>query len=162
ARDAVGRVIEIDRPNGTITKYAYGTLDRPIAIQHFQGETLVEAYDYTYDAHGRLTGETTPAGSFQYGYDALNHLATIKRLLGRGDALGERRCLPMPARPDGHDDCAVTYGPGGADPIGYSFGPETFAATHAASGSRYAWSASRGSVTTVTDASGAVVGTRAY
>jgi RHS repeat-associated protein len=261
--DDAGRLTKITFPNGTSTTHTYGSAsDRPSAIRHYQGATLAAEYLYTHDTNGRLTAETNPQGSFQYGYDALNRLTKIEklsggvvvetitsaydavgnvasrtdasgtttftydaddrllsanaptgntvysytgrgalsqvsgpsgtttyayddldrltqvtlpngdqvqylydvsgRLLGRVDAQGTRRCLPLPSRPDGWNDCALTYGPGGVDAEAYTFGPQGPAGQHTSAGSSYLWSAASGSVVGVVDPAGAVVGSRAY
>ncbi|MBK8259177.1 MAG: DNRLRE domain-containing protein [Polyangiaceae bacterium] len=262
AYDNVGRVTLISYANGTQIVYQYGLLHRPLSVEHKSGGVTVEAYTYAYDTHGRLTSETNPEGSFDYTYDALNHLTGITktlpnaqvetvtrtfdavgnkvsetsaagtttytydvndrlvstsgpngtttyqyngrgaltsvaaptgttvygyddldrltsvtlpggqviaykydvtgRLLARNDGTGERRCLPMPARLDGFDDCALNYGAGGADPAAYSFGPAGLAGVHHGGNTFRPFTTDRGSVTGLTDGSGNSIATRSY
>jgi len=260
--DALGRVTEVSYANGTSIAFTYGLLQRPIQVAHRVGATVVATYTYTYGPQGDLTSETTPEGTFTYGYDALNRLTQITktlpggaletttrtydavgnlltqtdpsgtttytydandrllgsigpggatvltyngrgaltsiagpggtttyayddldrlvsvttpagetveykydvsgRLLAREDAAGERRCLPMPERPDGLDDCALQYGPGGTDAVAYSYGPLGLAGVHTGSGTFRPFLTDRGSITGLTDGAAGVAATRAY
>jgi RHS repeat-associated protein len=149
--DLDDQLLDATGPGGTTT-YTYSGRGALVEIDAPDGSTT-----YDYDDLDRLTKVTMPDGSsVQYFYDVAG------RLLRRVDANGERRCLPLPKRPDGFDDCALTYAPGGADPVANVFGPQGFAGTVSPQGNAYAWSEDRGTITAITDANGDVTGGRGY
>lgn len=157
---------------GGVTTYSYDADDRLLSKVGPEGTAM-----YTYSLRGALSSVSGPIGTTSYDYDDLDRLARVVlpsgsrveyrydvtgRLLARIDASGERRCLPLPARQDGFDDCAVTYAPDGSAPEAYAFGAYGLAAIVSPAGASYIWPEARGTVSAVTDASGAVRSTRAY
>lgn len=81
--DEIGRLIEKEFPNGTVTSYTYNDMGRICQICH-QGEAFSEICNYQYDAVGnkiliekKRNGTETDNGSFGYAYDALNRLTQV-------------------------------------------------------------------------------------
>ncbi|MEZ4315131.1 MAG: RHS repeat-associated core domain-containing protein, partial [Polyangiaceae bacterium] len=168
-------------PNGNLTSksgaagtttYTYSADDELLSVAGPAGTTT-----YTYTARGALSQVTGPSGTTTYAYDGLDHLTQVTlpdgssvnylydaggNLMGRADATSDRRCLPMPQRPDGFDDCALTYEAGGTDVRAYSFGPLGPGGVHQGGDSRFALLGQRGDVVGMTDPTGALEATRAY
>ena len=56
-----------------VIDYSYDDLDRPTNVQQPDGNNI----SYDYDPNGNRTEITTPAGTVQYAYDALNRVDTV-------------------------------------------------------------------------------------
>ncbi len=151
SHDVDDRLVQADGPDGSTT---WSWSDRGALLSSAgPGGTTT----YTWDDLDRLTSVTLPDGAtVDYLYDARG------RLLSRTDGDGERRCLPLPTTPLGWDDCAVTYGPGGADPEGRVFGPRGLASTHGAGTSRFALDALQRTTVGLVDGAGTQVGAAAF
>ncbi|MFP2930866.1 RHS repeat domain-containing protein [Pyxidicoccus sp. 3LG] len=89
AWDALGRLSRIERPNGVVTTHEYGALDRPTRVEHRAGDTVLSVHEYTYDTRGRVVGQRSPEGRFEYTYDALSRLAVERKLDASGTVLDE-------------------------------------------------------------------------
>jgi RHS repeat-associated protein len=95
--DAAGRVLRENHGNNTATTYEYDPAGRLLRIRHLasDGVTANSFFEYTYDALGRRTSETTADGTTTYGYDALGQLTSVSVPGGRiityaYDAVGNR------------------------------------------------------------------------
>jgi YD repeat-containing protein len=169
--DAVGNLVTLVDGTGTTT-YSYDADDRLVSASGPAGTT-----SYTYNGRGALTLVTGPGGTSQYTYDDLDRLTSITnpdgtmvsyqydaqgRRLSRTDDGGTRRCLPLPQRPDGYDDCAVRYSSTGPEqPEALVFGPTGLASVHGAA-SDYVLAANQNDVVGVTDAAGNVIASFGY
>jgi RHS repeat-associated protein len=170
--DAAGNLTSVTTAAGTTT-FTYDADDRLLGETGPSGTTT-----YTYDLRGGLTGIDGPAGTTTLVYDDLDRLISYTppgggtvtygydlegHLLSRTDAMGTRRCLPLPITPKGVDQCALTYSTaGGEDPEAYVFGPAGLQSAHGAAVTTYAWAALKDSVIATTDAAGNVLDTAAY
>jgi len=152
--------------------YTHNVDDELLSVSGPGGNTT-----YSYNGRGALTQVSGPSGITQYAYDPLDRLTQVTlpggqivqylydgagNLLGRIDAAGERRYVPLPRRVDGYDDIALSYDPGGAGAKAYTFGPVGPSGVHEAGGSTFVQLGQRGDVVGLTDAAGAVVATRGY
>jgi RHS repeat-associated protein len=94
--DAVGRLSREDRGNGTSTTYEYDLAGQLLHLVHrAPDDSVIERFDYMYDAIGRVTSMTTLAGTTAYGYDATGQLTLVTLPGGRSityeyDAMGNR------------------------------------------------------------------------
>jgi RHS repeat-associated protein len=100
--DADGRLAEVQNGNGTYTTYSYDADGQVLALINYgprpspnQPGPVLSQFDYTYDALGRPTSETTLQGTITYGYDANSELDSIKLPTGevityQYDAAGNR------------------------------------------------------------------------
>jgi RHS repeat-associated protein len=133
---------------------------------------------YTYNARGALTEVTAPAGTTRYAYDDLDRLSAVTlpdarrvehlvdadgRRTGRREGTSLRRCLRLPATPQGLPDCALTYAMDGAEePEAVVFGPLGPQSLHRTTTPRYLLGAANGTVAGATDAAGALVAAASY
>ncbi len=169
--DATGNLTSKTDSSG-VTTYTYNVDDELLSVSGPGGNTT-----YSYNGRGALTQVSGPGGITQYAYDPLDRLTQVTlpggqivqylydgagNLLGRIDAAGERRYVPLPRRADGYDDIALSYGPGGAGAKAYTFGPVGPSGVHEAGGSTFVQLGQRGDVVGLTGAAGAVVATRGY
>ena len=83
--DDLGNLIRKELPNGIVTSYSYNLLGRIREINH-TGKDFAEQYSYQYDALGNKVsinkkryGFEADSGHFEYGYDALNRLTSVRR-----------------------------------------------------------------------------------
>jgi YD repeat-containing protein len=76
--DSLSRLTARRYYNGTTALYYYDTLDRMTAVYD---PCLGWSY-MSYDALGRMTGNVTPAGSFNYSYDAQGNRTGVKNADG--------------------------------------------------------------------------------
>ena len=78
AYDSAGRLIQETKGNGTFTTYRYDLAGQLTALtNHVSPFTYHSFFNYTYDAKGNRLTMTTAAGVTDYGYDALNQLASV-------------------------------------------------------------------------------------
>jgi RHS repeat-associated protein len=76
--DAVGRLASKDLGNGTSTDYSYDAAGNVTRIVNKAMDGSVQSeYDYTYNDQGLAATETTPTGTFTYGYDADGQLTSV-------------------------------------------------------------------------------------
>ncbi len=97
AFDAAGRLIRKDNGNGTATTYEYDPAGQLLRLRHLapDGTTVNSFFEYTYDALGRRTSQTSDDGTTFYGYDANGQLTSVSLPDGRliryaYDAVGNR------------------------------------------------------------------------
>jgi RHS repeat-associated protein len=95
--DAAGRLIRKDNGNGTATTYEYDPAGQLLRLRHLapDGTTVNSFFEYTYDALGRRTSQTSDDGTTFYGYDANGQLTSVSLPGGRliryaYDAVGNR------------------------------------------------------------------------
>ena len=76
--DPVGRLLTQTLPNGLSTQHGYDTVGRPASLQHKDGSTVVEGWNYSYDKNDNLrtiaSARTGDAGAWTYLYDGRNRL----------------------------------------------------------------------------------------
>jgi RHS repeat-associated protein/uncharacterized repeat protein (TIGR01451 family) len=169
--DGAGNLLSVTDARGTTT-YTYDRDDRLLGASGPGG-----AHAYAYNGRGALTTVTTPEGVTRYAYDALDRLTGVTlpdgrsvayaydsagRLLARTDGSGTRRCLPLPVRDNGYDDCALEYSADGGAAEARVFGPEGLVALHGEAGTRHTLTALQDSVVGVTGSAGQVLGTAGF
>lgn len=77
--DITGRLQRENKGNGSYTLYAYDAANRLTSIEHRNaGGALQARYAYQYDAVGNPIVQETPAGTFQYTYDKLGQLTSVR------------------------------------------------------------------------------------
>lgn len=95
--DSAGRVSRKTLGNGVYTTYVYDTAGNVTDLVNFKPDnSVLSQFIYTYDISGRRTSMTTLEGRFDYGYDALGQLISVKFPDGHSvayvyDAAGNRR-----------------------------------------------------------------------
>jgi YD repeat-containing protein len=73
--DVVGRLARKDNGNGTYTTYAYDAAGELLHLVNYAPDASVNSrFDYTYDASGNRTSESTIDGAWTYTYDAIGEL----------------------------------------------------------------------------------------
>ncbi len=82
--DADGRLAAVQNGNGTYTTYSYDANGQLLSLINYgpqpspnQAGPVLSEFDYTYDALGQPTSETTLQGTTTYGYDANSELDSI-------------------------------------------------------------------------------------
>ena len=76
--DPVGRLLTQTLPNGLSSQYSYDTLGRPASLQHKDGSTVVEGWNYSYNNNGNLSdiasARANDDDAWTYLYDGRNRL----------------------------------------------------------------------------------------
>jgi RHS repeat-associated protein len=99
--DLAGNLLSASHYNGSAMTMGYDGLNRMNSI----GQTLPNGFTanigYTYDANGNRTSMTTPWGTFNYAYDALDRVVSIGNPFGQTvtftyDALSRRTSMTYP------------------------------------------------------------------
>jgi RHS repeat-associated protein len=76
--DPVGRLLTQTMPNGISSQYAYDAQGRPSSLQHKDGTTVVDGWNYTYDNNSNLRGVASAragdSSAWTYLYDGRNRL----------------------------------------------------------------------------------------
>ena len=75
--DATSNVTQRTDARGLVTKYFYDPANQMTRLEHWNGATLVDSVDYTYDAAGNRKTMADPTGTTSYVYDALNRLTSV-------------------------------------------------------------------------------------
>jgi RHS repeat-associated protein len=94
--DEAGHLSRGDNGNGTFTTYGYDTAGQLLHLVNYKADgTVNSSFDYTYDAVGHRTSETTLEGTTSYEYDAIGQLIGAILPIGRSiayhyDAAGNR------------------------------------------------------------------------
>ncbi len=97
--DAAGQLSRGDNGNGTYTTYEYDAAGQLThLVNHQADDTINSSFDYTYDAAGHRTSETTLEGTTSYEYDAIGQLTGATLMDGRHiaynyDAAGNRTAV---------------------------------------------------------------------
>ena len=97
--DAAGHLSRGDNGNGTYTTYEYDAAGQLTHLVNYQtDDTINSSFDYTYDAAGHRTSETTLDGTTSYEYDAIGQLTGATLSDGRSiaysyDAAGNRTAV---------------------------------------------------------------------
>ena len=97
--DAAGRLSRGYNGNGTYTTYEYDGAGQLTHLVNYQADdTINSSFDYTYDAAGHRTSETTLDGTTSYEYDAIGQLSGTTLSDGRYiayiyDAAGNRTAV---------------------------------------------------------------------
>ncbi len=95
--DAAGRLSRKTLGNGVYTVYDYDAAGHVLHLVNYKPDgSVLSRFDYTYDVSGRRTSMTTLEGTYEYGYDALGQLTSVRYPDGRivvydYDAAGNRR-----------------------------------------------------------------------
>jgi RHS repeat-associated protein len=76
--DANGNRIRSTDRNGRVREYRYDALNRLVEERWLDGSTVVETATFGYDAAGQRTFEQNSAGRYEYTYDALGRVQTVK------------------------------------------------------------------------------------
>ena len=71
-----GLLTNVTQKNGVVTSYTYNGLRLDTLTHRKADTTVLQAYSYTYDSTGNITGQTAGSSSYAYTYDALNRIAT--------------------------------------------------------------------------------------
>lgn len=75
AYDAAGRMLRVDKANGSFTTYDYDAAGQLLSLQNWQNATTLNSrFVYTYDTRGRRLTMSTLAGDWSYLYDAAGQL----------------------------------------------------------------------------------------
>ena len=136
--DADGRLLELTRPNGVLSRWAYDDAGRATGVRHLRDGTVVERAEYELDADGNRTSVTTEAGREAFGYNAIDQLVTATDVGGVTttygyDAAGNRTSSKRgsaPATTSVYDDASQLVSVGGQS------------VQHDASGNVVAWDGS--------------------
>lgn len=148
--------------NGGVTEYVSNLLDQ---------YTRVGPDTYTYDLNGNLIGKATPAGAWTYAYDSENRLTSVHSPLDTVtysyDALGRRvgrSCMHGSAHYFHALGQVVLEVDQSGQSTSYVYGPrlDELLAMRRPEGEYYVSHDGLGSVTNLTDASGAIVGSFSY
>lgn len=76
--DAAGRLVEeLNGVTGIKSAYQYYPSNNIKSLRHFDGKTLVSAYEYRYDMRGNQTEKDEGAGTTKYYYDPLSRIKTV-------------------------------------------------------------------------------------
>lgn len=119
--DADGRLLELTRPNGVLSRWAYDDAGRATGVRHLRDGTVVERAEYELDADGNRTSVTTEAGREAFGYNAIDQLVTATDVGGVTttygyDAAGNRTSSKRgnaPATVSAYDDASQLVSVGG-------------------------------------------------
>ncbi|MFF2404831.1 putative T7SS-secreted protein [Streptomyces goshikiensis] len=109
--DDCGRLLSVQRPDGTTGAAAYNELGLPVEVREPDGAL----WRHTYDARGNRTSTVDPAGArTEYAYDVHGHLNRVTDELGHTTAIATNDAgLPMAVTdPLGHTT-SVRRGPHG-------------------------------------------------
>ena len=101
AYDGVGNLVGRTDARGLATAYTYDELNRLALVEHFDGQTLVDDIDYTYDQVGSRLTMVDDTGTTAYVHDALNRLTSVtfpgyRTVSYEYDAVGNRTKLVYP------------------------------------------------------------------
>ncbi len=99
--DAASNLTQRTDARGLVTKYFPDALNRLDLLEHWNGQTLVDSVDYTYDVVSRRTQMIDPTGTTTYGYDALSRPTSItfpgpKTVSYQYDNVGNRSRITYP------------------------------------------------------------------
>ena len=86
--DADGRLLELTRPNGVLSRWAYDDAGRNTGLRHLRGTTVVERSDYELDADGNRTAVTTQAGRETFTYNPIDQLVSATEVGGTTTTYG--------------------------------------------------------------------------
>lgn len=75
--DAAGNLIERTDARGLVTEYDYDELNRLVLVEHWDGQTLADDIEYTYDEVGNRETMVDDTGTTSYDYDALDRPSQI-------------------------------------------------------------------------------------
>jgi RHS repeat-associated protein len=149
--DLVGRQTSLTRPNGVNDTISYDLAGNLTSLHSVLGSTLVNQADYAYNAAGRRSNLTTLAGTTSFGYDAVGRLTSASFPAGSGlqdeeytyDTLGNRTStVGSPVGSGTYDDANRLLGDGRAT---YEYDLEgnllSRAVTASGATTTYTWSA---------------------
>ena len=99
--DAASNLTQRTDARGLVTRYFPDALNRLDLLEHWNGQTLVDSVDYTYDVVSRRTQMADPTGTTAYSFDALGRPTTItfpgpKTISYQYDNVGNRSRITYP------------------------------------------------------------------
>lgn len=78
--NALGEVTQVSLPNGMTTQYGYDGRNRLTAIDHKDGATVLDGFEYALDKVGNITKTTHQDDAYwDYGYDGRYRLTSASR-----------------------------------------------------------------------------------
>jgi len=83
AYDAAGRLeSETSGFTGITARYSYAPSGSLTALRYFEGDTLLDSYEYSYDRRGNQTEKVENGYSTKYYYDPLSRIKTVEEESG--------------------------------------------------------------------------------